>query len=270
MSPLSSRLLVAGLGIPLLLFSAVVGGVWLKLLIVALQFLALREWRVLGERTAGMVSSISLAVAAVAVDLLIFSKAASWSVVTALLLTSVIFLLQLVDRHRTPLAGLGSASLFALYICFPFSLWCVIASTEYSRLTPGGGLVMLFAGTWLCDSLAYFGGRALGRHKLYPAASPNKTVEGLLFGIVGVAVAFILLNLLAVSPNATLIDGVALIVVVGLIGQGGDLVESMMKRECAVKDSSRILLGHGGILDRFDSLLVSTPSWLAYLLLSVR
>jgi phosphatidate cytidylyltransferase len=123
--------------------------------------------------------------------------------------------------------------------------------------------------TWLADTAAYFGGKVFGSRKLAPAISPNKTVEGaiscLIAGPVGVLVyaAWIL-------PDLGGQIGLWWLVLLGLLVSGaaiaGDLVESGLKRECGVKDSSNLLPGHGGLLDRMDSLLWSIP--VAYFFLS--
>ena len=116
--------------------------------------------------------------------------------------------------------------------------------------------------TWIADSAAYLVGRSLGRRKLAPALSPNKTVEGALGGLAGaalVAVACFALFGLPGGPLTAIGAGVAL----GIAGQIGDLSESLMKRQAGVKDSGHLIPGHGGILDRVDALLFALPvGWL--------
>jgi len=124
-----------------------------------------------------------------------------------------------------------------------------------------GGLVYIFYSLfmiWATDSGAYFIGKATGKTKLWPEISPNKTVEGSIGGIVSalvVAVLFIFLS----DIHATLLQLLGITVVLSVFGQIGDLVESAFKRHFKVKDSGNILPGHGGILDRFDSLLFVWP-----------
>jgi phosphatidate cytidylyltransferase len=122
--------------------------------------------------------------------------------------------------------------------------------------------------TWLADTAAYFGGRVLGRRRLAPVISPNKTVEGGVAGILaGAAGALVYGTVLLPGLGAALgMAGlVGLGVVVAAAATVGDLAESALKRECGVKDSSGLLPGHGGLLDRMDSLLWSIPA--AYLFL---
>lgn len=111
---------------------------------------------------------------------------------------------------------------------------------------------------WATDSGAYFIGKATGKRKLWPEISPNKTVEGSLGGVVCALIVAILFGLFA-DMNATVLTLMAITVILSIFGQLGDLVQSAFKRHFNVKDSGNILPGHGGILDRFDSLLFVLP-----------
>ncbi|HSK19387.1 MAG TPA: phosphatidate cytidylyltransferase [Longimicrobiales bacterium] len=127
--------------------------------------------------------------------------------------------------------------------------------------------------TWMGDTFAYFGGRRFGRHKLIPAVSPAKTVEGALSGVVGTTVvgalyAYFIFGMWLGIPISAAI-GALVGLVVSPIAQVGDLAESLLKREAGVKDSGTLLPGHGGVLDRFDALFFSIPVtyWLLTLVL---
>lgn len=119
-------------------------------------------------------------------------------------------------------------------------------------------VIIVFTLTWSCDTGAYIFGRLFGRRKLFPSISPSKTVEGALGGtflsIVGILIARGLMD-----TQLGIVDAVALAIAASVIGQLGDLVESMIKRDARIKDSSTAIPGHGGILDRFDSLLFTAP-----------
>ena len=123
----------------------------------------------------------------------------------------------------------------------------------------GGYMVIsLFAMIWICDSAAFHAGTAMGKHKLFPRVSPNKSWEGAVFGFIfavaaACAAKYLVLGFLPLG--AAIIVGV----IVGTIGQIGDLFESLLKRDAGVKDSSHLIPGHGGALDRFDSLLLVAP-----------
>jgi phosphatidate cytidylyltransferase len=121
------------------------------------------------------------------------------------------------------------------------------------RMAPDGAtwLVLLYASVALGDAAAYYGGTWTGRHKLAPGLSPNKTVEGAGFGLAGsVTAALVMAPWL---PGLSLATLAATGAVLGLVGQVGDLLESALKRTAGVKDSSGLLPGHGGVLDRIDA-----------------
>ncbi|MBO9128852.1 phosphatidate cytidylyltransferase [Bacillus sp. 165] len=111
---------------------------------------------------------------------------------------------------------------------------------------------------WATDSGAYFIGKAIGKNKLWPEISPNKTIEGSLGGIVCGVVVAVIYNVF-IPLHESLFVVIAMTIFVSIFGQIGDLVESAFKRHYGVKDSGTILPGHGGILDRFDSLLFVMP-----------
>jgi phosphatidate cytidylyltransferase len=130
----------------------------------------------------------------------------------------------------------------------------------------GDGPLWVFvaiAVTFANDTGAYFAGRALGRHKLYPLISPSKTVEGAAGGLVGGLLA-VMVSRLTFFPTLTLADCFLVAIPSAIIGPIGDLLESMLKRSAGVKDSGRTLPGHGGVLDRIDALLFVTAWVYAY------
>jgi phosphatidate cytidylyltransferase len=133
------------------------------------------------------------------------------------------------------------------------------------RMLPDGGwwVVAALAITWGNDTSAYFAGRFLGRHKLYPEVSPNKTWEGFLGGFAG-AIGFLFIQRAFFFGGLTVVDCLVLGALGSLLGPAGDLCESMLKRAYAVKDSGRIIPGHGGMLDRIDALIFNAPMVLLY------
>jgi phosphatidate cytidylyltransferase len=138
------------------------------------------------------------------------------------------------------------------------------------QLPHGGGWVMLaLTFAWGSDTGAYFGGRAFGRTPLYPKVSPKKTWEGSAAGVVAaVGIAF-LMNAIVGPPNLPLAHLAPLAAACAVVGQIGDLVESLVKRSVGVKDSGTIMPGHGGLLDRVDALLFVGPTVYAYAVLVV-
>ncbi len=149
-----------------------------------------------------------------------------------------------------------------LWITLPFASIPVLAHiTGYYEPWPVMGFFILL---WVNDTGAYLAGRSMGRTKLAPSISPGKTIEGF---VGGVLLAFVAAYFLSVhSGFFNLYDWMVIAAIVAVFSNAGDLVESALKRRCGVKDSGKLLPGHGGILDRFDGVLLSVPVIVAYLL----
>ena len=174
----------------------------------------------------------------------------------------MLFLIELFRKKNSAIFNTGSTLAGIFYIgLFSSALIKIrelynISSFIYDR----GGLIIisLLLTIWICDSAAFFIGSPFGKHKLYPRISPNKSWEGAIAGFVFsiftvIALKSIMLDFL--SWRDIIIMGV----VVGVFGQIGDLIESLIKRDANVKDSSSLIPGHGGLFDRFDSLLFTAP-----------
>lgn len=145
-----------------------------------------------------------------------------------------------------------------LYIGWLFSYLILIRELT----SHGAYLFFLIIAIWACDTTAYVVGTTFGRMKLSPYISPKKTVEGAAAGfIVSVIAAAVFSRLIDMS----LMHGVILGVVIGIVGQVSDLVESLIKRDAGVKDSSNIVPGHGGVLDRMDSFILTAPIMYYYI-----
>ena len=180
------------------------------------------------------------------------------------LLLPTLFVCELFRRSATPLANLGATLLGVLYVAVPLSLLLyvpVLAGDGVWR--PETVLCYIFI-IWANDVFAYLVGMSFGRHRLCERLSPKKSWEGFFGGLAG-AVATGLAAAYALDANYWVWGGLAL--VASLSGVAGDLVESMFKREAGVKDSGQVIPGHGGVLDRFDALLLSAPYVFLYLLL---
>ncbi len=127
-----------------------------------------------------------------------------------------------------------------------------------------GALLVPFLTIVVSDSAQYYGGRTMGKRPLAPAISPKKTVEGAIAGVVAAAVATPFMASF-VFPNRPLWAGVLLGLLLALVGMAGDLFESLLKRSAGVKDSSGLIPGHGGMLDRIDALLFAGPVYYLFL-----
>ncbi len=176
---------------------------------------------------------------------------------------SLLLMGLLAQRARTyrpgdaVLAHAGFSLLGLVYCIFPLLLAVVL------RLAPLGGewLCYLFAVVWGTDTGAYLVGRAIGRHRMAPVLSPGKTWEGFVGGLVFGALAGVLALWLLALPGSG--PGTGTLVLLGVLlaaaSHAGDLIESLLKREFGVKDAGNLIPGHGGLLDRLDSLLLAVP-----------
>ncbi len=199
-------------------------------------------------------------------------------VVSVLFLVSVC-MVELLRAQGSALAnagstvlGVGTISVFfgtlvGLRELFPFGFpvqqyfpVAMAGEAELEQISHWGGMtvIILFATIWICDTAAYVAGSTLGKHKLYPSVSPNKTWEGAVAGLVAAILTFVVAGEFFLEYMAP-VHAAVLGTFVGTVGQIGDLVESKFKRDAGVKDSSSFLPGHGGVYDRFDSLLFLSP-----------
>jgi len=196
---------------------------------------------------------------------------------TLLLIAS--FCVEMIRRERAPIVNVGVTVLGAIYVGWMISHLVVLRGVWLEGPTPegprvpvgsyrpelGACLVMLvFLGTWACDTGAYFLGKFFGKTKLAPKLSPNKTWEGAAGGFLGSVLVTVIMGTVIHLPwyHAIALGGIF-----GILSQLGDLSESAIKRELGVKDFGTIVPGHGGILDRFDSLLFTGPAAYYYVLI---
>lgn len=183
---------------------------------------------------------------------------------TLLVLVLGLFVMALVVMKRaSELAGsaerLGLALAGVIYLGVAFPFWSWIAGLPHGR-----GLVLLaLVPACLCDTFALAAGKALGRHRLAPRVSPNKTMEGLAGALLGAFAGTFLMRWL-VLPWLPVADAVLLSIVIWVTSPFGDLVESFFKRSSGVKDSGTLIPGHGGVLDRLDALIFTGPAVYAY------
>lgn len=174
------------------------------------------------------------------------------------------FTLALYDKSPRAFANTAMSALSLLYIALPLS----VLNLLYDVVKPGSHLVLLmFILIWLNDTGAYCVGSMLGRRKLFERLSPKKSWEGFYGGLGFCLVAGALYAVLWIESPLTLAEGLGLGAVVSIFSTWGDLFESLMKRTSGVKDSGHLIPGHGGILDRIDSLLFVAPATMVYWLM---
>lgn len=155
----------------------------------------------------------------------------------------------------------------ATLFCFTYVSW-LIGHAVLLRDRPDGPLLVLFlvGVTWAGESAAYVAGNAIGRHKLAPSISPAKTVEGAVAQVV-VSIAVALALQPGLLPTWSVPRALSAGLLLGIVGQVGDLAESAIKRSVGTKDTSGLIPGHGGVLDRLDSLLFNVPVFFYYVVL---
>ncbi len=268
MRELFTRILVAVVAIPLIAAVILFGKAPLVIFVNVLIALALWEYyKLLGIRVR-FFSQILIMIQSLATTWLIYFYGET-ALFYSILLAFLILMLSNIFRRDFALATTRMVHMFYGFVYLSmFNFMIMIRELDilrYDDYRLGGYWVwFLFAVIWVCDTVAYFVGKPLGRTKFAPTVSPNKSVEGFLAGLVFGTLAAYVFSLL-VFEDIPLMRILIAGFLIALIGQFADLLESMFKRRMGVKDSSGLIPGHGGILDRFDSTVVTLP--LLYFLL---
>ena len=167
---------------------------------------------------------------------------------------------ELYRRKENPYTNIALTVFGIIYVTVPFSIFNFLAFSinEGNPLYSNVYMISLFIFVWASDSGAYLFGVSFGKHRLFERISPKKSWEGLIGGILASLLAAWVLSLIYKEHDFYLLGILA--VVVTISGTMGDLIESMFKRSIGLKDSGRFMPGHGGLLDRFDSILLATPA----------
>ncbi|MGG0718799.1 phosphatidate cytidylyltransferase [Robertmurraya massiliosenegalensis] len=255
---MKQRIITAIIAAAIFLPIVIIGGVPLILLAYLLASIALYELLKMRNlklfSVPGIISLIVLWIFLLPDQLQDILIALKYSKVEVALLAILLFLTYTVaTKNKFTFDDVAFSIMSIIYIGMGFLYFIETRET--------GGLIYIFYSLfiiWATDSGAYFIGRKIGKRKLWPEISPNKTVEGFLGGIICAVVVSILFGIFSDIDSSFLKLGI-ITIFLSIFGQVGDLVESALKRHYHVKDSGRLLPGHGGILDRFDSLLFVWP-----------
>jgi len=183
---------------------------------------------------------------------------------TAFFLSILLILILRLTAIGLPSGGIRDIGI----ICIGFLYISWFLSFQWLLIEDIGGkkhIFFLYSSVWLADTMAYYIGTYLGKKRLYPAVSPEKTVEGAFGSIFGGAIGGVIIKLIFSIHGIATLEAVLIGAILGTVAIIGDLIESMFKRDAGVKDSSNLIPGHGGMLDKIDSLLIAGP--ILYLIL---
>jgi len=254
---LKKRVLTALGGVPLLLFFAFLGGYWYGLIVLIIAGLALKEYYSMMRQDEGGWKPLELAG-------YFFLPLVLWAVYkeSPFLLFSL-WIFCFASMNLAPVFFFTKVKYWESAISF----WGIVYTGGLSsfllaiRMLPDGFFMTLFFYflVWSADILAYFVGSFAGKTPLAPLISPKKTVEGTLGGVLGGVISALILVFVFKPSFLNLLTGVLIALIIGLTSALGDLSQSALKRNAGVKDSGSLLPGHGGLLDRFDSMLFSAP-----------
>jgi phosphatidate cytidylyltransferase len=271
-SNLTKRIAFAVVAIPIALGIVYWGGWALVLVVVAAAVLGARELLGFGtrlgitplDRTALLSSGLLPVLVYLALTRYPALVSAGWILAGLWLIGLLSIALARRAPGQHPLTATAVTALAVLYPAGLASFLLSLRHLTYPQHSWAGAWLVFFplVVTWVCDTAAMFAGKAFGGPKLWPAISPGKTWSGSIAGVIFAMATVPLLNIIVlerVGVALPLWQGLLFGLVLGVIGQVGDLAESLYKREAGVKDSSDLIPGHGGVLDRFDSLYFVLP-----------
>ena len=257
-----TRIVVAAIFGPLIILLSYLGGWWLLGMILLFAAIGISEYllRSVPTRSYFLFGLTLLYV----VFLILCSALISFSLTLLIFMTYFLLIGMILAIRNEPPADLFNIMIHLIWgvayvgLLYPF----VYHIRELTNT--GDWLLFLFGTLWLSDSLAMWIGSAIGKRKLAPTVSPGKTIAGFIGGMTGGIIVAVILGFWRLQNN-NIINLIIAGLLVSFVGQLGDLVESCWKRSIGIKDSSSIIPGHGGVLDRFDSLLFASPVLFLYL-----
>lgn len=261
MSENTKRILVSLIGIPLILGSIYLGGIYFFIVVVIIALVSQLEFYNIAQHKNLRINRIIGLLAGFVILYLYYINMEIYFLPTLLLISILFLIISVFSNKESPLLN-SSISLSGIIYpttligtLYPLRQTDILIDVDGLNL-----LIALLAGVWLCDTAAYYVGKSIGKHKLIERVSPNKTWEGSVAGFAAALVVIYALKQNGFLGNSfTTVDGIMLSIFSGVGGQLGDLFESLIKRDAGIKDSGYLLPGHGGFLDRFDALIFASP-----------
>ena len=270
MSNTAVRVIVGLIGIPVVLITAYLGNYFFLSFCVIISFFCMNEFYNLFEKPKNAATWFGAWLGGLSVHKTVFLLISSLIVVSfyyehfnyVLILYFIMFIYLIVDevvKSEKHFEAIGTWMLSILYISTPFGLLGLMDSTKFVNIFNENFAIICLVLVWVSDSMAFFGGKLFGRHRMAESISPKKTWEGSVIGFIATVITSVIIWKLF-NSSEKLIFYIAAGVITGVFAQIGDLFESYLKRIVKVKDSSNLIPGHGGVLDRFDSILFVVPA----------
>ncbi|NOX45468.1 MAG: phosphatidate cytidylyltransferase [Chlorobi bacterium] len=273
MKNLFTRAFSGAIYVILILVSIFWGPMAFAFLLFGFLVLSLREFMLLAKEGGNKLSGPLIYFIGIAsfglVTLFSFGYAPLKFLVIIVPLVFLLFIVELYGKLKTPIQNISYSILALVYIVLPLSLMnFFFVKLDGDENYHKGLILAFFVIIWVNDTFAYLSGMLLGRHKLFKSISPNKTWQGTIGGAAFSLIAAWIFSIY--FPWLGLTSWLAFASVLIIFGTFGDLIESMFKRRLGVKDSGDIMPGHGGILDRLDSLLIAAPFVFVFIILVIK
>ena len=268
MNIIKRRLPVIIIGIPSVLFILNEGGQLFFMALTIVALICINEFYGIAKSKELEPNIILGNLSVVAISYLYFNiyqnSLVGFLSISFLVVIAIIFS-ESFKNSKKPLLNISVTFMGVFYIGVLFT--SLIALRQYDSFNGTHFTLAMIVSVWICDSFAYIFGKLFGKKKLIERLSPKKTVMGFIAGICGAFISMYSLNYFDIIQYGLSLQSIFIFAfIIGFFGQWGDIAESMLKRDANIKDSGKILLGHGGFLDRCDSLIFTSPLVLLYAL----
>ncbi len=248
-------------GIPLVVYILKVGGIFLSLVFTFVILVCLYEFYNL-KKNSTLRPNMAIGFFLSLVFCFFYYQIPTINIIFYLSLffitTILYFFIEMFSGNSNPIYNISITFSGVVYIAGLFGSF--IALRNFDTFNGSQFTLTMVISVWVCDSAAYFFGKQWGEKKLFERLSPNKTIMGFFGGIFGSFLTIFIMNKFNfINFNLNFFQILNFTMIIGIFGQMGDIAESMLKRDAGIKDSGKLLMGHGGFLDRCDSLIFTTP-----------